>query len=308
MKNKIFSLLAVLLLTTNPTLPQTVDSLVNGPLTGFTFTPGARSLSIATDMVALTANSEYNKFGNEITPDIPITSQEQALTVFNISGGYSINSNVGILTNIPYISRQKLKIISFDINGDTSLSNGDTGLGDVAVGAWYILNKNKTSRLMALGYMTLATGSSPDDVIEDNLSPTGVGAFSYSFFAVSDIMATPNTLISFSTGLTMINKTVSSSGNRKAGNKIQLSGRVSYRVSQGFSTGLLFDLSFKDKTRIDNVLIDGSNSNFTSITPIAGFQLSLGKTTINISGGYVFLLSGTNIPKFAGFNFGVLVQ
>jgi len=305
---EIFSLLTALLLTTNPILSQTIDRLINGPLIGFTFAPAAKGFAIATDMVALSANSAYDKFGREIVSAFPMISQEQALTVYNISGGYSLNNNVGLLTYIPYISKQKSKVHSFVTNNDTTLlKNGDTGIGDMAFGAWYILNKTKTNRLMVLGYVTFATGSSPEDVNEDNLSPTGIGTSSYNFLAASDIMVTPNTLVSFSTCFTTNKKASFSSWDQKNGNEMYFSGRVSYRVSPGFSTGLVFDFSFKDKTRIDNALVDGSNSNFTSIKPVAGFQLSPGKIKINISGGYSLLLSGTNIPKFAGFNAGVLM-
>lgn len=309
--NRLISSLKLVLLITNFTLAQTVDNLVNGPLVGFTFAPTAKRYAISADVFALSTNTIYDKFGREKTYKDLIKGKgnpKRAITAYSIDYGYSFNNNAGFLAIVPFISKQELKMNTIGSNKNITDLTGETGMGDMTIGGWYFFSKSRTNRSMVLGLLTLATGSSPEDVSENNLSPTGSGTYSYSVFAVSDFMTAPNTLVSFATGFTINNEASFSSGDQKKGNGLQFSGRVSYQALPESSVGLVFNYFFKNKTEIDNEKIDDSNSDFTSIMPIIGFLFPFSTTTITISGGYLLFLTGTNQPKFTGFTGSVLIS
>ena len=266
-------------------------------------------------MVFLSTNSIFDEDGKEQTfNDLleGLADPEMSMSALYLTGEYSVNQNMGISISVPLINKQEMKMNPAAGYEEyfTNLS-GETGLGDVTVGGWYQLSKNQNSSMMVVGGYTLATGSSPEDVGDSNLSSTGSGHTSIGAGVSADFMMAPNILASFGGGYTINQEAAFSSDgyswDEKAGNEIKLSGRISLMASQQFSLGLDFDYFSEGESEIDGETIDDSNSNFMAITPMVGYQILTGTTSVNISGGYFLNLSGTNYPKMNGMAIGATI-
>lgn len=294
---------------------QTIDDLIKGPITGFTYVPAVGKFDISGNLVFLSTNSIFDEDGKEQTfNDLMegLADPEMSMSALYLTGEYSVNQNMGVSISVPLINKQEMKMNPSAGYEEyfTNLS-GETGLGDITVGGWYQLNKNQNSSLMATGGYTLATGSSPEDVGESNLSSTGSGHTSIGGGLSADFMMAPNILASVAGGYTINQEASFSSGgyswDEKEGNEIRVSGRVSLMASPQISLGLDFDYFSESEGEIDGETVDDSNSNFMAVTPMVGYQISTGATTVNISGGYLLNISGTNFPKMNGMAVGATI-
>lgn len=313
MKKKHLITLVIFLITI--CFSQTIDDLIKGPITGFTYAPDAGKFDISADMVFLSSNSIFDDNGDEITYNKlteGILDPEMSMSAFYLKGEYSLFKNFGLSVSVPIINKQEMEMNPSAGYEEyfTDLS-GETGLGDMTIGAWYQLSKNRISSIMAIGGYTLATGSSPEDIGESNFSSTGSGHTSIGVGISVDFMVASNILASASGGY-IINQEAafSSEGyswDEKEGNEISLHSRISLLVLPQVSFGLDFDYFSGGESEIDGESIDDSNSSFMSITPMIGYQLSTGAMTVNISGGYFLHISGTNYPKLSGMAVGVII-
>lgn len=313
MKKTQIVLFSVLALTIG--FSQTIDDLLKGPITGFTYVPAAGKFDISADLVFLSTNSIFDEDGKEQTfNDLfdGMADPEMSMSALYLTGEYSVNQNMGVSISVPLINKQEMKMNPSAGYEEyfTNLS-GETGLGDVTVGGWYQLSKNQNSSMMVLGGYTLATGSSPEDVGDSNLSSTGSGHTSFGGGLSADFMMAPNILASVAGGYTINQEAAFSSDgyswDEKAGNEIRIGGRISLMASPQLSLGLDFDYFSDGESEIDGETIDDSNSNFMAITPMVGYQISTGATKVNITGGYLLNISGTNYPKMNGMAVGATI-
>lgn len=308
-------LLIVLLSSIVFCFSQTIDHLIKGSIAGFTYVPDAGKFGISANLVFVSSNSFFDENGDETTYNYlmgGLADPEMSVSTLYLKGEYSLNKNMGLSVYVPIINKQEMEWNPSAGYEEyfTDLS-GETGLGDMTISGWHQLIKNQYSSIIALGSYTIATGSSPEDVGESNAASTGSGHNSIGISVSADLMVAPNILASVGSDYTINQKaSFSSEGyswDEKAGNAISFSSRISLRASPQVSLGLDFGYLSGGKSEIDGETIDDSNFNFMVIMPMVGFQLSSGTTTVNITGGYLLHISGTNFPKTSGMAIGTTI-
>ena len=291
---------------------QGIDDLIRGPILGYTFGPEVGKIDLSMSYVTLSANSSFNDDGKEISYNDDfdgLAEPEISQSAIQFSSDYAISNVLGISISVPFITGQ-----SVDWNpasgyeGYFQNASGETGLGDLTISAWYqLLKDTKGSMQVAAGYQ-LATGSSPEDVGENSFSSTGSGHTSIKAGFAADFIATSSVLFSASSIFAFNQEAAFSSGgyswDEKEGNEIVFSGRASLLASPVLSVGLDFDYFFQGEGEFDGETIDGSSSNFMSITPMLGYRLISGSTSLSLNGGYILNIAGKNYPKLSGMVFG----
>ncbi len=314
MKKVIMALISVFVCV-NISYSQTIDDLIKGPIPGYTCTPDAGKFGILTEIVSISTKTIFNKDGDEITFQNlteGLADPKMSITNLYLIGEYSLNSNIGLFVDFPFVLKQKMEMNpSSGYENYFTDKNGKTGLSDVTIGGWYFFNKSQTNQFMADGCFTLATGSSPDDIGESNASSTGSGHSSFGVGASADFMIAPKILVSAGGRFTINNKaSFSTDGDfweQKEGNQIHLWGRSSYKVLPHLSIGLDFEYFLKGLTKVDGEKETDSDLNYLDITPMVGYQLSIGTSIMDITGGYLLNIIGKNFPKFNGFLISTLI-
>ena len=306
-------LIVALLVMLTMCYSQSIDDMIKGPLLGFTFVPDVGKFDVSMSYVTQSANSAFNDKGKEISFNDNfdgLADPELSQSAILFSGDYAINNATGVSIYAPFISSQ-----SIDWNPASGYeeyfenANGETGLGDISISAWYqILKDNKTSIQVAAEYQ-LATGSSPEDVSESSVSSTGSGHTSMRAGIGGDFITIPKVLFSARGSFTVNQEAAFSSDgyswDEKEGSELSFSGRASLLASPQLSIGIDVDYFSAGESELDGETIDGSESNFMAMTPMVGYKFVSGTTTASVSGGYLLMIAGDNFPKSTGMVIGV---
>ena len=292
---------------------QTIDDAIKGPISGITYTPDIGKFHIDATLAFLSAESMFDdnedeKSFNDLFDGI--ANPKQYGNSLNISGIYTLTEKRGIGVGIPIITKQEVEY-NPSTGYEESLTDlsGETGLGDISIGGWYQISKNQKSITLATAFYTLATGSSPEDVGESNVSSTGSGHTSIDIGIRTDYLYAPNILVS-GWGSYTINQEgkFSSDGiswDEKDGNEIDFSGTVSMLASPQLSLGMTAGYSSAGTSEYDGETVDDSDYNNFILAPKVGYQMTTGSTKVNITGSYLLSISGKNYPKFDGLAMGV---
>jgi hypothetical protein len=292
---------------------QSLDELIRGPLLGFTYTPEVGKFDISASYVNVNANSLYDGDGKEMTYNDVFdgyADPEVSFSGMYLRGEYAFTNALSFGIAVPFILDQKIEYNP--ASGYESFfenESGETGLGDITISAWYQLLKNEKMTLQgALGYQ-LATGSSPEDVGENNFSSTGSGHTAIDGGLNIDILVASKILVS-GYGNYTINQEASFSSDgyswdEKSGNVLMIGGRASMSASPQLSLGLHFDMYVSGESEVDGENIDDSESKFARLTPMLGYKLQTPEYTAHIAGGYMLPLGGENFPKRSGIDISI---
>ena len=292
---------------------QSLDELIRGPLLGFTYTPEVGKFDISASYVNVNANSLYDGDGKEMTYNDVFdgyADPEVSFSGMYLRGEYAFTNALSFGIAVPFILDQKIEFNP--ASGYESFfenESGETGIGDIFVSAWYQLLKNEKMSLQgALGYQ-LATGSSPEDVGENNFSSTGSGHTAIDGGLNIDFLAASKILIS-GYGNYTINQEASFSSDgyswdEKQGNDFIVGGRATMSATPLLSLGLHLTMYTSGKTKVDGESIDDSESKFIRLSPMVGYKIQTPGYTAHISGGYRIPLSGQNYSKRNGFTINI---
>jgi len=292
---------------------QSLDELIRGPLLGFTYTPEVGKFDISASYVNVNANSLYDGDGKEMTYNDVFDgyADPEVLSSWMYFGGeYALTNDLSFGIAVPFILDQKIEYNPASGYESYFLDrSGETGLGDIQVSAWYQLLKDEKMSLQgALGYQ-LATGSSPEDVSENNYSSTGSGHTAIDGGLNIDFLAASKILISGYGNYTINQEAQFSSDgyswDEKQGNYIMVGGRATMSATPQLSLGLHFNYYASGKTEIDGESIDDSESKSTRITPMVGYKIQTPGYTAHIRGSYRIPLGGQNMSKSNGFTISI---
>ncbi len=310
-----FRVLLILFALSNVGFSQTVDNVIRGAIVGETFIPKAHNFTASVTFMILSANTIFDEDGEEVkfkSQLEDIADPKISVFAFNINGKYSLLECFGFEFNAPFVLRQALEFnLSSGYSAENEVFEGLTGPGDINLGLWYLLYRNTTCRTRALGSFQFATGSSPDEVKENEFASTGSGHTAIDFGGAFDLVISRNTFLS-ATGFFTINNETSYSyqgktWDQKDGNEIYLGGRITVNASPHFSFGLETNFYSSGDVEINGKKQKNTESNSFIICPVLGYQLNNKEVILNINGRYFVTLIGDNTTKYTGFLMGINV-
>ena len=306
---KIIALCVLFFFSPHHSISQSVTNLVDGQLKGFTYTPTSHHAFINAGIIHFSTNSGYDSEGKKTTfKDYSNDSVDPELikTSINLSGLYALNNKFGFSIIVPFIAQYKLKANPSKGYYEEDML-GDTGIGDVKFGAWYLIRNSLRNRILASAEYRTTTGTSPYKIYyeetvngtEGHNQPfsTGLGYSSYNFALLTDIVVMPKLLLSLRARYNINNEFKEDdyfSEKSKKGNEIHLLSRVLYDLTERFDIGFSINYITAGDGKVDGNKDDNSNFYILSILPQIGFQLLPNSQIISFTLGYSLPLRGKN--------------
>ena len=313
MKKKL--MLSIFVLFVCSVYSKSVEEMVNGPIRGYTFLPKAQTVDFNIAFSSRSATSFWDYKGKETSYSYIFEGEIDPKLIWSdifLSCRYSFNNDLSFFVSLPIIINQKLEANPApgyeEYYPDLT---GQTGIGDIVIGGDYLISKSSQFRT-ALGMdFQFASGSSPEDVSENNFSSTGSGHTAIDFYLDSDVMMNTNILFSIGLGYRINNKSSFSSGgyswNEKEGNIFSISGRFTFYVSSSIGLGSKVSYSTAGEDKFEGEIINDSSANMFSIHPMIGYQVSSNDFKINFYTSYRIEIAGKNYAKANGIWIGLSI-
>jgi len=312
MKKKLMLLIIVLFVCN--VYSQSVEEMVDGPLTGYTFFPVARTFMLYTQYSTRSATSFWDIDGNEVSYSSMFGGEVSPKLIWDyiaLAGKYSINNKLCFSLFVPIVVNQKLEANpapGYEYYTDLT---GQTGIGDIILGGEYLIAKTHQYRATTGFGFQFASGTSPEDLSETDFSSTGSGHTSLIFNICTDFMINQSLLLSGEMMYVINNKatftTQGYSWNETEGNELDISGRMTFNVTSNLVLGAKIMYSTTAEDKLDGNLIDDSNGSMLSSTPMFGYQVKTSDYKVNLYSGYRLELAGKNYAKANGFWIGISI-
>jgi len=307
-------LLVVLALFSTGIEGQVLQTLVYGPIPGYTDVPAAGEFIIKSTYTNRKSTSIYNGDGEVITYnklEDGDADPERFYSMLYLTTVYSINEKLSISIMFPFVLDQGVRFDNVNPawTGYYQDTSGENGLGDISVSAYLLLLSNSYSRLMGYSSYKSSSGGDPYDIKENAYSSTGTGQSDIDIGAQADFALSPNIL--FSSGAAFIIRNEGSystegySWNEKPGNEIAFWGALSFHPSDIFALGIATSFFSASEDEFDGESIENSDVNRLSLTPKIGYKLSAGETIMHILGSYSLPIKGKSISKYSGYRLSI---
>lgn len=313
MKKKL--MLSVFVLFVCSVYSQSVEEMVNGPISGYTFLPKAQTVDFNIAFSSRSATSFWDYKGNETSYSYIYEGEMDPKLIWSnifLSCRYSFNNDLSFFVSLPIIINQKLEANPApgyeDYYPDLT---GQTGIGDIEIGGEYLISKSSQVRT-ALGMaFQVASGTSPDDIGDNEFSSTGSGHTAVDYNMNTDIKLNPSVLFSGGLNYRINNKASFSnegySWDEKEGNLFSIYGRITFNVSSNFGLGAKAYYSTAGEDKFEGEEITDSSADMFSILPMIGYQFSSNDFKINYYTSYRIEIAGKNYAKANGIRIGLSI-
>ncbi|MFB0517133.1 MAG: hypothetical protein ACETWG_11105 [Candidatus Neomarinimicrobiota bacterium] len=278
---------------------QSLMSLVNGPLPGFTSRPPVGNWAVRSQMVYGQSSSYYDNDGAVVSYRGPV----ETIGMLTTSIEKSVNEILALGMTVPLVLYH-----SFLEDGEPQSSldapggYGKNGLGDILLEVAFLAQTSTSHRVVALGSMKTTTGTHEGELDDDEAFPTGTGQFDLSAGAATDLQLGTATLLSagiiYTLGLRGEIEGYDWSYTYDPGNTLVLAAQLSHRFSSRLAAGVLLNLVTKELGSIsdDCESESGKGTSFV-VAPKLGYQLINGKRPTYMNVGLSFQLLGAQEAK-----------
>ncbi len=302
------NVVAVVLVFVSVGYSQVENDLISGPIPGLTFVPQAGHLGLSAQYISGASNSSFDSDGelNDLNENYErIADPDYVRSMVFLRVDYSITSRMGVYVVAPYVKKAELDWnMEPTFTGALDDLSGQTGLGDVNIGGWYRLLDKKKQSVNVSGAYVLATGTSPDEINDTDLSSTGAGHTALIAAVSADFVASPTILLSL-TGQYQVNQEANFeiddlSISVENANVMQILGRFTYSLSKNLSIGMDADYFSARESKLDDEMIEETDYSGLLLTPMIGHHDTTNELNMRIRVGYQLTYSGRNILKYDG--------
>ncbi|MBN2437747.1 MAG: hypothetical protein JXL20_04020 [Deltaproteobacteria bacterium] len=300
----------------NAPRPSASSGIILGPIPGATILPARGRSAAFVQASFLGAKSEYNSEGDLIKYNDDIedfADPKMSISALSIDLMHAFTEKHAVGISVPMILSQKLNLNvkdEFDDLIDDEAGDGLTGIGDITVWGRMLVQQTQDTRLALDAGFKLATGSTIEDMKDDNLAPTGTGNTGF-HLGINGDRFMGNTLTSFAISYVMYSEgEFEMEGvdfKMKHGNELNATARMSLKMSPKMSVGVEAALYKSAEYEVEGKKVDDSESSGFVVAPLVGFQLGNVRNPIHVFGGYALTLSGVNFMKVSGITVGAAV-
>ncbi|MCF7920885.1 MAG: transporter [Candidatus Cloacimonetes bacterium] len=310
MKGRIF-VLSVMLVTCS-LYSLNLNEMVNGPVTGLTFLPKARTAYFQMEISALSATSYWNYEDKEISYyDYYDQEAKPELFLKNLSltCGYSLFNDLYIYANMPIVLQQDLEVNPLpEYEQYYNDRKGQSGNGDITLGGKVLLRRDRYSRLIVEFDFQWGSGAATDEIRHGDIFPSGSERQAYELSLAADFQLGSNFLLSskvmWHNNIETHYSNLDDSGTEKEGNEIHYAGRLIYYTPTNIGIGTIFTWSGTEKDEFNGEKIENSESRNVSLSPVIGYQIENKSRNMNIYLKYRVGISGKNYTIANGFFLG----
>lgn len=278
---------------------QSLLSLVNGPLPGFTSRPPVGNWAVRSQMAYGQSSSYYDSDGAVVSYRGPI----ETICMLTTSIEKSVDEVFAFGITVPLVLYH-----SFLEDGEPQSSldapggYGKNGLGDISLEVAFLVQTGTSHRVVALGSMKTTTGTHKGELDDDEAFPTGTGQINLSAGVATDLQLGTAALLSvgiiYTLGLRGRLEGYDWSYTYDPGNALVLAAQLSHRYSSRFSVGVLLNLGTKElgSISVDEESETGKGTSL-AVAPKLGYQLTNGMRPAYMNAGLAFQLSGAQEAK-----------
>ncbi len=290
--------------------------IILGPIPGATVLPAKGRSAAIVQASFLGAKSEYDLKGklidyNEGYEDF--VDPKMTVSTLSVDLMHAFTDRHALGVTVPMILGRKLQYNvkpEFEDVLDLPDEDGLTGIGDITLWGRMLVSQTPETRVALDAGLQLATGSTFEDMKDDNLASTGTGNTGL-HLGINGDRFMGNTLTSFAISYVIYSEgefeTEGVNFKMKHGNELNASARMSLKMSPKMSIGVEADYYKSAEYEVEGKKVDDSESSGFVLAPLAGFQLGSPRNPIHVFGGYAFTLSGVNFMKVSGITVGAAV-
>lgn len=296
--------------------PSASSNIILGPIPGATVMPARGRSAAFVQGSFLGAKSGYDIKGElyDFNPgEEEFFDPKMTVSTLNFDLMHAFTDRHALGVTVPMSLGQKWEYnYSNEVDEMNQIPDRDglTGIGDITLWGRMLVSQTPETRVALDAGLKLATGSTFEDMKDDNLAPTGMGATAF-LVGINGDRFTGNSLTSFSISYIIHNEgEISDNGDGekyKYGNVLNATARMSLQMSPKMSIGVEAAYYKSAEQEHEGKKVDDSESSGFMLAPLAGFQLGSPRNPIHVFGGYAFTLSGVNFMKASGITVGATV-
>ncbi len=313
----LLTFITTIIALSTPLMGQTIDDMIRGPITGYTFIPELSKSALYFRYSTLSSTSLFDDEGDEESFEDVMdgyASPEYSGSRLDISGEYSVIERMSVGVSLPIILKNEM-----DYNPEPGYSSyfsnlsGKTGIGDITASTSMLFAKSTNQRWLASVGIILPTGSTIEDLDDDEWSSTGSGHTSIYASICGDNVFIGNQLYGSAALAYEVNQKADFSvegddWEEKDGDAVDGSIRMVFIASPFLSIGLAGRYFSQAEIELDGEEIEDSNFSFSQFIPNVGYQLDTGGYTINLYFQARLEISGINTFKSNVIQFGATIM